>query len=882
MALVLTILFMLISADLKAELFPVPDEIQPNVDFWIDIYATYPSTKGVIHDTEDLSVIYEVVKLKKRRNSANRRANRAKIKKIKAKYCRILEKLASGKAAKSREEKRVAALFGPKAGSKRYKRACEKIRFQLGQRDRFLSGVQRSGQYLKRIKKIFRSYGLPEDIAYLPHVESSFNYKAYSKFGAAGMWQFTRATGRRFMQVDYVVDERRDPIVASHAAAKFMRENYQTLGNWPLAITAYNHGTSGVARAKRQKGTYLRVFSEYRGPRFRFASRNFYPEFIAARHVAKNYQRYFGNLKLQKPIPYHTVKMKGYAPISEVTAFFQVRTADLRRVNPALRPPVFEGQKYIPRDYNLRLPGKRTKMALLASAMPSAMFREGQKRSRFYRVQRGDTAGLIARRNRISLRDLIAANGLSRRATVYVGQNLRIPGGGEQPTRLAMAPAQKKRDDIPPSLAQLKKRLLTEKKSETPAPSKKIVVAALSGGSKWSEGRNPMGLTAASEEVIVLASLEAKKKKRVAVPLEAEVSHEVVPDLTKIVPLPSQDQPQEAAAEASSPSAPPAAGGEEEVVVEAASGSEPAAVEVVVKEEQPDGAEAASGSEPAAVEVAAKKEEPPPVVAAAPGPEPVVAAGEQLPAPAEVLVAEVQLEGLMSSHDPVVLPVEGPATRGEVMEQLLSMPATEPAEPAAAPEAEQESAEIGGTPAIVEEGPAHQVNPQVLSGNFSVSQVSTVDGVEEGKIQVEAEETLGHYADWLEVPTRQIRRLNKLRFGRPIRFGQRLTLAFSKVSKEAFEERRLLFHQELIEDFFQAYTITGEAPYQIKAGDNLWTLCNQQFELPFWLLRQYNSGFDFQTLRLGATIKVPIVTRQISSASESVGDPGVEGSEDDS
>ena len=148
--------------------------------------------------------------------------------------------------------------------------------------DRFREGLIRSGAYVDQIKEIFRSYGLPSDLAYLPHVESSFNPKAYSKFGAAGLWQFMRSTGKRFLEIDYTLDERRDPIRASHAAARLLKENYKALGTWPMAITAYNHGLAGMMRATRSKGNYEAIFKQYRSRLFKFASRNFYSEFLAA------------------------------------------------------------------------------------------------------------------------------------------------------------------------------------------------------------------------------------------------------------------------------------------------------------------------------------------------------------------------------------------------------------------------------------------------------------------------------------------------------------------------------------------------------------------------------------------------------------------------
>ncbi|MEJ2221529.1 MAG: lytic transglycosylase domain-containing protein [Desulfobacterales bacterium] len=154
------------------------------------------------------------------------------------------------------------------------------LRCQIGQKDPFRQGIIRSGAYLTEMKQIFHDAGLPEDLVYLPHVESSFNPEAYSKFGAAGMWQFTRSTGKSFMTVSYAVDERRDPIISTRAAARLLKRNYKKLRNWPMAITAYNHGVTGMLRAKRRKGDYETIFKEYRSRIFKFASRNFYSEFL--------------------------------------------------------------------------------------------------------------------------------------------------------------------------------------------------------------------------------------------------------------------------------------------------------------------------------------------------------------------------------------------------------------------------------------------------------------------------------------------------------------------------------------------------------------------------------------------------------------------------
>jgi membrane-bound lytic murein transglycosylase D len=421
-----------------SDLFPVYSSIQPNVSFWKKIYAEYASTQGVIHDKHNLSIIYDVIELKDRYRPGSRKINRNRINSVKKKYRIILAKLARGATPFSPEEKRVADLFGPDAKRSDFLAAKRNLRCQVGQKDFFQKGLIRSGAYLEKIKKIFRDSGLPEDLAYLPHVESSFNPKAYSKFGAAGIWQFTRSTGKRYMTVGYAVDERRDPIFSTRAAARLLKENYQKFKNWPMAITAYNHGVTGMLRAWRIKGNYEAIFNGYRSRIFKFASRNFYSEFLAAREVAKDYRHYFGELNLDRPVRSEEVLLNGYASLPEIAKHLDVSITVLGILNPSLRKPVLHGQKYVPKGFILRLPAASDQdwERRIAELAPK-IFKNYQKRSRIYVVRRGDTAGAIARIHGVKLQDLIAANNLDRHATIYINQNLRIPVAGEERPMLA-------------------------------------------------------------------------------------------------------------------------------------------------------------------------------------------------------------------------------------------------------------------------------------------------------------------------------------------------------------------------------------------------------------------------------------------------------------
>lgn len=335
--------------------FPAYACIQANIAFWKKIYSQYSSSQGVIHDNVNLAIVYEVVELVDPREPGAALYNTPKIREAKDKYIRILSKLANGEEASEREEQRVAALFGPTPDPRTLEAASRNVRYQSGISDRFREGVVRSGLYLAEMKEIFRSYQLPDDLAYLPHVESSFNYAAYSKTGAAGIWQFMPATGRRFLTINNLIDERRDPIRATHAAAQFLKGNHARLESWPLALTAYNHGTSGMVKAQREHGGYERIFSSYESPSFGFASRNFYAEFMAAREVAQNCGEYFPNLRLAEPVATHEVEVPPATTLPAVAARVGVGVEALRELNPALQEPICEGRQCLPKGYRLRL-----------------------------------------------------------------------------------------------------------------------------------------------------------------------------------------------------------------------------------------------------------------------------------------------------------------------------------------------------------------------------------------------------------------------------------------------------------------------------------------------------------------------------------------------
>ena len=294
-------------------LFPRRAELNGAVEFWKRVFAAYGTDQGVVHDSEDLTVVYGVEGLGSRAEQGRERERQRAQKAILERYRKALKRFAEGEADTTRlagDELRVWNALGGTMDRSRYRRAMGQLRVQVGQRDRFEQGLAASEPYMEDIRGILRRNGISDSLAVLPFIESAFNIRASSKAGAVGLWQITRATGRRFLRINRRVDERRDPMKATVAAARILKENYELLGAWPLAITAYNHGPWGMSRAVKALGTQdiVTIIRRYKGKSFGFASRNFYPEFLAALDVIHHRQAYYGDLP---PLAEDTVPDKG-------------------------------------------------------------------------------------------------------------------------------------------------------------------------------------------------------------------------------------------------------------------------------------------------------------------------------------------------------------------------------------------------------------------------------------------------------------------------------------------------------------------------------------------------------------------------------------------
>jgi membrane-bound lytic murein transglycosylase D len=267
--------------------FPRPPALSANIDFWKRIYTEFGVGDFVLHDRDNLAVIYDVVRVTGTTNE-RRAADMAEpeIQWVRAKYEGILTRLAQGVSPDDLgfEGRWVAQTWGCPCSPDVLLHAASNIRTQQGLRERVEEGLRRARTLMPRILSVLKRHSLPHELAALPLVESSFNPHARSKAGAVGLWQFIPSTGKHYLNITRHRDDRRDPIRATDAAARLLKQNYEALGSWPLALLAYNHGREGILAAKTTVGSSAvdEIIGWYNGPRFGFASRNFYPEFLAA------------------------------------------------------------------------------------------------------------------------------------------------------------------------------------------------------------------------------------------------------------------------------------------------------------------------------------------------------------------------------------------------------------------------------------------------------------------------------------------------------------------------------------------------------------------------------------------------------------------------
>lgn len=319
--------------------FTVPAGMEKQVQFWVDIYTKYSSDQGVIHDADNIEHVYEIVDLKGLKTDREKQKKVDEVKKV------IAAKLTSN------EEK-------------------ERLRFQLGQKDRMQAAIFYSGRYLEDMENIFREANLPVELTRLAFVESSFNIMARSKVGASGLWQIMPYTARPYKMISPVVDKRNHPLEATKLAAKLLRQNFSMLDSWPLAITGYNHGPTGVLKMTREYKTrnLPELIENVRSRKsFGFASRNFYASFLAALEVEKNAKKYFSIVTWALPLNSQELKLPVSVNYKEIVSWFDGDDGRAQIFNPHLTYKARKGYA-IPAKTVIAVPKDKYNLALISLA----------------------------------------------------------------------------------------------------------------------------------------------------------------------------------------------------------------------------------------------------------------------------------------------------------------------------------------------------------------------------------------------------------------------------------------------------------------------------------------------------------------------------------
>jgi len=298
--------------------------------------------------------------------------------------------------------------------------------FQGQERKLFEISYQRSGQYRKMILEELKKSGLPEELSWIPMIESWFNTRAYSRARALGLWQFIASTGNRFgLQRDRFIDERMDPIKSTRAAVKYLNELHSHFGDWTTALAGYNCGEYRVKRVIRtQRINYMDNFWDLY-PMLPRETARFVPRFIATLLIINNPEKYGFDLPAPNPpLEYETVSVNKPVQLSSLSKALGLESETLANLNPELR------QKSTPdREYLLKAPlgfGEQILSAintLVKYVPPEASYI-------IHYVRRGETLSQIAQRYRTSVRAIARLTGLRSINIIKPGQRLKIPVSG--------------------------------------------------------------------------------------------------------------------------------------------------------------------------------------------------------------------------------------------------------------------------------------------------------------------------------------------------------------------------------------------------------------------------------------------------------------------
>lgn len=331
-----------------SEDFRVPAGIHDLVKFWLAIYTQYTSRHVVIFDSRDPRMVYDVVDLRELHDRSRNAvayeiaAKRLVKRKVQA-YRRALAELSRNPHPKypTAEEAKIVALKKSTGTTESFASLCHHVRSQTGQRDNVVRGLVGADPYMAEMEMVFHEMGMPLELTRLALVESSFNFHAISRVGAAGVWQFMPTSAKEYITVSHSIDERLSPLKSTVAAAKLLKRNYSVLGDWALAVVSYNHGFRGLPHFSGDDDhdfdDIAPLFSGKGKRHLGFASKSYYAEFLALLHADAYRDTFFDQIPRAPEQNVVFNKISSPANASELASANGIDLHSFEEYNPDIR-----------------------------------------------------------------------------------------------------------------------------------------------------------------------------------------------------------------------------------------------------------------------------------------------------------------------------------------------------------------------------------------------------------------------------------------------------------------------------------------------------------------------------------------------------------------
>ena len=883
--------------------FPCPDALRRRVDFWIDVYGRWRTNDAILHDAQRPHRVYKIIKGKACGTKGNTQFIKEQKRQIRLRLERIAILIEQNKTITQAKDKHYLNMF-PERSPAVLRRATRNLRCQSGNKDGFRNALRRFGTYGPIVRRVLKDAGLHQDIQYLPFVESSYNPEAYSRVGAAGMWQIMPRTARELgLELNATMDERLDPEAASWAAARYLKDSKKNLtvaarskkANvsdselTPFVITSYNYGVNGMRRAIKKLGPdFLTVLNRYRTKKFRVAVKNFYAGFLAARHVAQNSKRFFGSYSKGRPLRYDTIMLRSSVSIDRIRAVFGISLSRLKSLNPALTRFVWHGWREIPGGYPLRLPlrqgGWAAKIAYLHSLPPEAD-RGTPKR---YTVRSGDTACAIASAFRVKCRDLIDMNRLGRQAVIRVGQSVQIPMRTSGKRRLlsradpgvyTVAPGDTvcgiaKRYGVKCS-ALLATNELTS--GSVLSVGRKLVIpgalAETRGGGTYTVRKGDSACGVASRYGVSCDTLLAAN----------ELSQQDLIYPGQALRIPRQLNTATGTGRQSSTRKTLKTTVVEYRVKKGDNACQIAtrlgvSCKALLTENRlgrrsvihPGQKLLVSGvSEDVAKALGQNRRGP-----ASSGSTYTVTAGDSVCEIAhnrgvscdELLAFNgLQTASIIVPGQALRLPGNAQNRRssstvsGAGVSKLISADDSGSTE-VSSKQGQPDTASTASSEAVTP--PSRVIEPLDQDIEFRI-QATEQAGKRVYRINIEPGETLGHYSDWLRLGgIAAIRKLNGIQKTQNLQVGDVLLLPVSEQTQASgFDQRRLEYHRVLVEEFKENFEVLNVQQYTIQSGDSVWRVASS-FELPVWLIMRYNPELRTTLPTTGNILRIPSIRKR--------------------